>query len=70
MLILFDQGTPRPLKKHLPVHHVKTAWEMGWSEIENGQLTERRQAVMKKFRSALNLSLSVEFKICANVKTQ
>jgi hypothetical protein len=40
MLILFDQGTPRPLKKYLPVHQVKTAWEMGWSEIENGQLLE------------------------------
>jgi hypothetical protein len=40
MLILFDQGTPRPLKKYLPLHQVKTAWEMGWSEIENGQLLE------------------------------
>jgi hypothetical protein len=38
MRVLFDQGTPKPIKRYLPLHEVHTAWEMGWSEIENGEL--------------------------------
>lgn len=40
MNILFDQGTPKPLKKYLPAHYVRTAWEQGWSQVENGALLE------------------------------
>ena len=36
--ILFDQGTPVPLRKSLSPHEVKTAYEMGWSDIQNGDL--------------------------------
>jgi hypothetical protein len=42
--ILFDQGTPVPLAKHLSAHTVSTAYELGWSSIENGQLIARAQA--------------------------
>jgi len=38
MRILFDQGTPLPLRKHFADHTVLTAFEMGWSELENGDL--------------------------------
>jgi hypothetical protein len=38
MRILFDQGTPVPLKQHLPGHHVQTAFELGWSRLTNGDL--------------------------------
>lgn len=38
MKILFDQGTPLPLRRHLPEHTVRTAYECGWSEMENGAL--------------------------------
>jgi hypothetical protein len=38
MRILFDQGTPAPLRHSLPSHEVKTAFEMGWAELENGDL--------------------------------
>jgi predicted nuclease of predicted toxin-antitoxin system len=38
MRVLFDQGTPKPIKRYLPIHEVATAWEMGWSEKENGAL--------------------------------
>ena len=38
MRILFDQGTPVPLRRSLAPHEVATAFEMGWSNIENGQL--------------------------------
>ncbi len=36
MRILFDQGTPVPLKQHLPDHQVQTAFELGWSQLTNG----------------------------------
>lgn len=38
MKILFDHGTPAPLRHALPGHSVSTAYEMGWSEIDNGRL--------------------------------
>ena len=38
MRILFDQGTPAPLRKFLPAHDVKTASEQGWSGLSNGEL--------------------------------
>jgi predicted nuclease of predicted toxin-antitoxin system len=36
--ILFDQGTPVPLRHFLSSHSVSTAYEMGWSNLENGDL--------------------------------
>ena len=38
MRILFDQGTPVPLKQHFPDHQVQTAFELGWSRLTNGDL--------------------------------
>jgi hypothetical protein len=38
MKILFDQGTPVPLRRHLMEHTVHTAFERGWSKLENGEL--------------------------------
>ena len=38
MKILFDQGTPVPLRRHLHPGRVDTAAEMGWSELGNGDL--------------------------------
>jgi len=34
--ILFDQGTPAPLRKQLTSHEVSTAFELGWSKLANG----------------------------------
>jgi uncharacterized linocin/CFP29 family protein len=42
--ILFDQDTPVPLAKQLQEHAVSTAYEMGWSSLENGQLIAQAQA--------------------------
>jgi hypothetical protein len=36
--ILFDQGTPTPLRTHLPDHEVTTAFERGWATLTNGEL--------------------------------
>ena len=38
MRILFDQGTPVPLRDHLVDHAVETVFELGWSTLENGAL--------------------------------
>ena len=38
MRIVFDQGTPFPLKQHLAGHQVETAFELGWSRLTNGEL--------------------------------
>ncbi len=38
MKILFDQGTPVPLRKFLNDHQVDTAFERGWQALENGNL--------------------------------
>lgn len=38
MRILFDQGTPVPLRRALPAHQIATAFEMGWSRLKNGDL--------------------------------
>lgn len=40
MNILFDQGTPVPLRRHLLGHSVTTAYEQGWSNLVNGQLLD------------------------------
>jgi hypothetical protein len=36
--VLFDQGTPVPLRRALSGHAVDTAYERGWSELANGAL--------------------------------
>jgi hypothetical protein len=38
MRILFDQGTPVPLRRLLVGDSVSTAFEMGWSGLGNGAL--------------------------------
>ena len=38
MRILFDQGTPVPLRRCLNGHVVATAYELGWSTVTNGDL--------------------------------
>ena len=38
MRVLFDQGTPAPIRKSLSKHIVRTAAEEGWSTLVNGDL--------------------------------
>lgn len=38
MLILFDQGTPVPLRAFLTRHTVRTASQEGWDRLKNGEL--------------------------------
>jgi hypothetical protein len=36
--VLFDQGTPAPLRHALVGHSVETAFELGWGTLQNGAL--------------------------------
>lgn len=45
MKILFDQGTPQPLRRELVRHTIDTVYERGWSTLKNGDLlAEAEQA--------------------------
>jgi hypothetical protein len=44
MRILFDQGTPAPLRHTLAGHAISTAYEMGWATLENGDLLSAAEA--------------------------
>jgi hypothetical protein len=41
--VLFDQGTPSPLRNHLPSHEVSTAYELGWGSLKNGDLLQQAE---------------------------
>ena len=38
MKVLFDHGTPAPLRQHLAGHEISTAYEKGWASLQNGEL--------------------------------
>lgn len=40
MTILFDQGTPAPVRHALPGHAVSTAYDMGRTSLTNGDLLD------------------------------
>jgi glutamate racemase len=42
--VLFDQGAPAPLRTHLAKHEVVTAFELGWSELKNGELLSQAES--------------------------
>lgn len=44
MKILFDQGTPVPLRAGLSGHGVDTVYEQGWSALQNGDLLRVAEA--------------------------
>jgi hypothetical protein len=42
--ILFDQGTPAPLRHSLRDHEIVTAFERGWQALKNGDLLSMAEA--------------------------
>jgi hypothetical protein len=38
MLVLFDHGTPAPLRSFLKAHIVKKTKDLGWDTLSNGEL--------------------------------
>jgi hypothetical protein len=44
--ILFDQGTPVPLRQSLTAHAVCTAYEMGWSALASWPKLQGHAAII------------------------
>jgi hypothetical protein len=59
MRVLFDQGTPVPLRRSLPRHSVETAYERGWSELRNGDLL--RTAEDAGFEVFITTDMSLQY---------
>ncbi|HEY3742150.1 MAG TPA: hypothetical protein VGL53_19995 [Bryobacteraceae bacterium] len=38
MRVLFDQGTPVPIRRYLTAHKVSLSAELGWDRLRNGDL--------------------------------
>jgi hypothetical protein len=43
MKILFDNGTPKPIARSLTGHEISFARQMGWHELENGELIQQAE---------------------------
>jgi hypothetical protein len=43
MRILLDENAPRPLRRTLTGHDVRTAIEMGWARFSNGRLLDEAE---------------------------
>jgi hypothetical protein len=43
MKVLFDNGTPKPIARTLIGHDVSFARQIGWHELENGQLIQQAE---------------------------
>lgn len=43
MKILFDNGTPKPIARSLTGHEVTFVRQIGWQELENGDLIQRAE---------------------------
>jgi hypothetical protein len=43
MRILLDENTPRGVRRILASHDVRTAPEMGWAGVSNGQLLDEAE---------------------------
>lgn len=60
MTILFDQSVPVPLRKRLSGHTVDTAFERGWSTLDNGVLLARAESEGYQLLSTTDQGLSYQ----------
>lgn len=59
MNVLFDQGTPAPLRKYLTSHQVSTAYELGWQTLTNGDLL--KQAELNHFEVLVTTDQNLKY---------
>ena len=60
MRILFDQGTPVPLREALTHHEVTTAYERGWSQLKNGELLDAAEQELFDVLVSTDLNLKYQ----------
>jgi hypothetical protein len=58
MRILFDQGTPAPLRHALSGHDVRSAYEQGWAQLSNGDLL---RAAEESFDALVTTDLNLRY---------
>ena len=74
MRILLDHCTPRQVANALPAHFVRTAFKVGWSELENGDLLRSAEAegfellIMCDTNMRYQQNLSTRIRITINQK--
>jgi hypothetical protein len=56
--LLFDHCVPRPFRRELVGHEVKTAYQMGWSNLGNGKLLE---AAARSFDALITVDQNIPF---------
>jgi len=61
MRILFDQNVPRAFRNLLPGHDVRTAAEMGWSTLLNGNLVDAAERA--GFEAIITADRSFRFQV-------
>lgn len=59
MRVFFDECVPRPLRKLLTAYEIKTAQEMGWGRMKNGELV--RQAETGGFGVFVNSDQNLQY---------
>ena len=57
MRVLFDQGTPVPLRDSLSQHEVVTAYARGWSQFKNGELLDAAEKAAMEVLITTDLNL-------------
>lgn len=58
MRLLLDECVPKPLKRELPGHEVKTVQDMGWAGIKNGALLKLADG---QFVALLTVDQGIEY---------
>jgi hypothetical protein len=59
MRLLLDECVPRPFKRDLPGHEIRTVVEMGWSSKRNGELL--KLILAERFEAFLTVDQNIEF---------
>jgi hypothetical protein len=59
MKVLLDHCVPKRFRQLLPGHEVKTAFEMGWSTLKNGELL--RTAAGGGFEAFITVDQNIQF---------
>jgi hypothetical protein len=67
MLVLFDQGTPFPIRPFLKEHTVQTASERGWDTLQNGELLRAAEAA--GFNVLVTLDKNIRYQQNLTVRT-
>jgi len=53
MLILFDHGTPAPLRSFLQRHTIKKTQDLGWDTLNNGELLRATEEAAPPTRTSV-----------------